>query len=376
MKKILFIFGTRPEAIKLAPLIRRFQEDRTHFRVKVCITAQHREMLDGPLKFFSIRPDRDLNLMKPDQSLDQLTSLLMNRLDNVLLQIKPDLIVVQGDTTTAFTGALAGYYHKIPVAHVEAGLRSGNKYAPFPEEINRLLISRLADFHFAPTPKAREHLTREGLKNNIWITGNTVIDALYLGLNIIDQQSPKKYLEYFRSVDFQKRIILVTGHRRESFGQPFREICLALKTIAQRFTDTEIVYPVHLNPNVLKPVHAILKNTRGVYLLPPLDYPYFIWLLRQSYLVLTDSGGIQEEAPALGKPVLVMREVTERTEGLKAGTAMLVGTDKDCIIQKVSQLLTNTASYRRMAQAINPYGDGKASDRIIEIIRKQLFDGS
>ena len=372
MKKILFIFGTRPEAIKLAPLIKEFQKYKQKFEVKVCVTAQHREMLDQVLKFFQIIPDFDLNLMKPNQSLFKLTASIIESLETILNEYDPELIFVQGDTTTAFAGALAGFYKKVKIAHVEAGLRSHHKYSPFPEEINRVLVGHLADYHFAPTEKARENLIREGITNNIWVVGNTVIDALFLGLLIIKEQGEELYYKHFKFLDFSKKIILVTGHRRESFGEPFKNICFALKEIADSFEDVEIVYPVHLNPNVRKPVNEILKGHPRIHLIEPLEYPYLIWLMNKSYLVLTDSGGIQEEAPSLGKPVLVMRNVTERTEGITAGTAKLVGTNREKIISQTAKLLEKSDEYDKMAKAVNPYGDGKASERIVKILTETV----
>lgn len=372
MKKTLFIFGTRPEAIKLAPLIKEFQNNQEKFTVKVCVTAQHREMLDQVLNFFGISPDYDLNIMKPNQSLFSLTADIIKSLEGVLSHFDPDLIFVQGDTTTAFAGALTGFYKKIKIAHIEAGLRSQNKYSPFPEEVNRILVGHIADYHFAPTEKAKENLIKEGINKNIWVVGNTVIDALFLGLKLIKTQGEEHYYKYFHYVDFSKKIILVTGHRRESFGEPFKKICFALREIANAFQDIEIVYPVHLNPNVRKPVNEILKKHLRIHLIEPLEYPYLIWLMNKSYLVLTDSGGIQEEAPSLGKPVLVMRDVTERTEGIEAGTARLVGTDKEKIVSETVKLLENTQEYNRMAQAVNPYGDGKSSIKIRKIVEELL----
>ena len=379
MQKILLIFGTRPEAIKLSPLFWEFKNSSDFFDVKVCVTAQHREMLDQVLDFFFIKPDYDLNLMKNNQSLFDITIDCLGGLEKVLEDFKPDIVFVQGDTTTSFVGALSAYYKKIKVAHVEAGLRSFNKYSPYPEEINRILIGHIADYHFAPTERAKENLYKEGIKDNVWVVGNTVIDALFWGLDRINQ-SPhlrESIEKFFNSkLDIKNsRLILVTGHRRESFGEGFENICNALKEIALRFKDVQIVYPVHLNPNVRKPVDKILKNIENVYLLEPLEYPYLIWLMSKSYLVLTDSGGIQEEAPSLGKPVLVMRDVTERTEGIEAGTAMLVGTKQENIVESVSRLIEETKLYEKMSKSINPYGDGKASKRIVDIIKK-ICDGN
>ena len=372
MKKILFIFGTRPETVKLAPLIKEFQKYKQRFEVKVCVTAQHREMLDQVLKFFKLIPDFDLNLMKPNQSLFELTANLIKGVESILEDFEPDLIFVQGDTTTAFVGALAGFYKKVKIAHIEAGLRSHNKYSPFPEEINRVLVGRLADYHFVPTERARQNLFNEGINKNIWVVGNTVIDALFLGLRIIKEHGEEEYYQYFDFVDFSRKIILVTGHRRESFGEPFKNICFALREIADSFENVEIVYPVHLNPNVRKPVNEILKSHSRIHLIEPLKYPYLIWLMSKSYLVLTDSGGIQEEAPSFGKPVLVMRDVTERTEGIEAGTAKLVGTNREKIISQTAKLLENSDEYDKMAKAVNPYGDGNTSKRIANIVEEVL----
>ena len=369
MRKILFIFGTRPEAIKMAPLIKVLEKE---FNVKICVTGQHREMLDQVMRFFGLEADYDLNIMKPNQSLYELTASLIKGLEPVIADFGPDLIFVQGDTTTAFVGALAGFYKKTRIAHLEAGLRSENKYSPFPEEINRVLVGKLADFHFAPTQRAKENLLKEGITENIWVVGNTVIDALFLGLDIIKSEGEDKYYRYFDFLDFSKKIILVTGHRRESFGKPFRNICFALKEIADSFEDIEIVYPVHLNPNVRKPVYEILQGRPRIHLIEPLDYPYLIWLMSKSYLILTDSGGIQEEAPSLGKPVLVMREVTERIEGVEAGTAKLVGTNKEKIVSEVSNLIRLKEEYTKMARAVNPYGDGTTSKKILKILKKQF----
>ena len=369
--KVLFIFGTRPEAIKMAPVIKEFKK-YTDFNVKICTTAQHREMLDQVLKFFNIKSDYDLNLMKPNQSIFDITVNALKALEKVLDLEKPDLIFVQGDTTTALVGALAGFYKKVKIAHIEAGLRSYNKYSPFPEEINRVLVGHLADYHFAPTEKAKENLLKESIKENVYVVGNTVIDALFLGLDIIRKTSEGEYYKYFHFIDFSKKIILVTGHRRESFGKSFENICYALKEISER-KDVEIVYPVHLNPNVRKIVNRILKGVKNIHLIEPLDYPYMIWLMNKAYLILTDSGGIQEEAPSLGKPVLVMRKVTERVEGLKAGTAKLVGTDKEKIVRETLELLNNKKKYEKMAKAVNPYGDGKASQRIKSIISNLAY---
>lgn len=367
MKKILIVFGTRPEAIKMIPLIFELRKNSELFDTRVCVSAQHREMLDSVLNFFDIRPDYDLNIMSHDQSLFNITSRILTNIEQVLDDFNPDLVFVQGDTTTTFTVALASFYKKIKVAHLEAGLRSSNKYSPFPEEINRKLTSGLADYHFAPTIKNKANLEEEGIIDNVWIVGNTVIDALLLGLQRITDESIIKQLEK-TNIDYSKRIILVTGHRRESFGEPFLNICKALKQIAES-NDVEIVYPVHLNPNVRQPVNDILSGISNVHLIEPLDYPDMIKLMNQSYLVLTDSGGIQEEAPSLGKPVLVMRDVTERVEGIEAGTALLVGTDKDKIIENIKLLLNDANAYKKMAEKINPYGDGTTAAKIVDILK-------
>lgn len=368
-KNILFIFGTRPEAIKMAPLIKEFQK-QPQFKTAVCVTAQHREMLDQVLDFFDIKPHYDLNIMKPNQTLFDVTANGLKMLEKVFDDFKPSLVFVQGDTTTSFIGALAAYYKKVKVAHIEAGLRSGNKYSPFPEEINRVLAGHLADFHFTPTPQSISNLNKEGISKNIYNVGNTVIDALFLGLELLKQKGEEKCRSYFKTVDLNKKIVLITGHRRESFGEPFENICSAIKTVAEKFSDVEFVYPVHLNPNVQQPVNRILNGQHNVKLIPPLDYPHFIWMMNQSYVVLTDSGGLQEEAPSLGKPVLVMRNVTERQEGVDSGTAKLVGTDKQVIIDELSLLLGNAEAYNNMAKAVNPYGDGTTCRQIAEVVQK------
>ncbi|MDR2428405.1 MAG: UDP-N-acetylglucosamine 2-epimerase (non-hydrolyzing) [Candidatus Margulisbacteria bacterium] len=373
-KKFLFILGTRPEAIKLAPLIRLVAQT-ANFEPLVCATGQHREMLAQALRFFQIRPQFNLRIMRRKQTLSGLTARLLSKLDRVINKSSPDCIVAQGDTTSALAGALAGYYHKIPVAHVEAGLRSGDKRAPYPEELNRVLISRLADCHFAPTLAAAANLKREGITKNIFVTGNTVTDALFLGLEKI-RENPGIYEKYFSFLDRDKKIILVTGHRRESFGRQFENICAALKDLAERNRDVQIVYPAHLNPQVQEPVFKILKNMPNIYLLKPLAYPYLLWLLEKCYFVLTDSGGIQEEAPSLGKPVLVLRKVTERLEGIKAGNAVLVGTERKNIVRQAEKLLTEPKIYKKMASAKNPYGDGRAALRIIRCFRKKCLTWS
>ncbi len=358
--KILSIFGTRPEAIKLAPVLAELkQHDVTSV---VCVTAQHREMLDQVLALFSIQPDYDLALMQPNQSLAKLTARALTKLDEVLRLEQPDWVLVQGDTTTVMVAALAAFYHRVKVGHIEAGLRSFDKYQPFPEEINRKIATSVSDLHFAPTEWSKQNLLREGvLETNIVVTGNTVIDALL-------QVAEKPYdwdASPLATIPRDKRIILVTAHRRENFGAPLENICAALRTIAERYSDVHIVYPVHLNPNVQTVVQQTLANIANITLLAPLEYLPLVQLLKRSYLVVTDSGGIQEEAPGLGKPVLVLREVTERPEGVSAGTVKLVGTERDNIIREIELLLHDQAAYDRMARAVNPYGDGHASQRIV-----------
>lgn len=368
---LLFIFGTRPEAIKLAPLIREFRT-RPGFRVLVCVTAQHREMLDQVLTFFEIKPDYDLNIMRSNQTLFDVTVEGLKALEQVMTDSSPDLVFVQGDTTTSFIGALAAYYKKVRIAHIEAGLRSGNKYSPFPEEMNRVLASHLADYHFTPTRQSVGNLERENIRSHIYKVGNTVIDALFLGLELIGKKNGEVYEKYFPGIGLDRKIVLITGHRRESFGEPFENICLAIKELAEKNKTVEFIYPVHLNPNVQEPVNRILKNLDNVHLIAPLDYPKFIWLMNKSSIVLTDSGGLQEEAPALGKPILVMREVTERKEGIDAGTAKLVGTDRKLIVDEMTTLLTDEKAYMKMARAVNPYGDGTACRQIAELIERIL----
>jgi UDP-N-acetylglucosamine 2-epimerase (non-hydrolysing) len=372
MRTLLFIYGTRPEAIKMAPLIKEFQIYPDLFKVKICLTGQHRQMLDQINTFFGITGDYDLNLMLPNQTLFDITAHCLAGLKDVFDTITPDLVFVQGDTTTVLAGVLAAFYKQIPVAHLEAGLRSGGKYAPFPEEINRIVTGHIADYHFAPTLKAVQNLALEGITKNVYMVGNTVIDALYLGLDIIRKTEKQKHAGYFSFLDFSQRIIIVTGHRRENFGEGFENICKAVAHIAKQYQDVQFVYPMHFNPHVREPVNRILKDIPNVYLIDPLDYPYLIWLMERCYFVLTDSGGIQEEAPALGKPVLVMREVTERQEGVEAGTAWLVGTHFDSLVQAMCTLLENKDVYRRMANTVNPYGNGTTSKQIVEILTRIL----
>jgi UDP-N-acetylglucosamine 2-epimerase (non-hydrolysing) len=368
MKKILFLFGTRPEAIKMAPLVKTFSLD-SNFNVKVGVTAQHREMLDQVLGFFKIKVDYDLNIMKPNQSLHELTSSLILKItEDILNKDNFDYVFVQGDTTTVLAGALASFYKKIKVIHIEAGLRSHNIYSPFPEEMNRILTSKIAHIHFCPTQIAVENLHRENIKNNVFEVGNTVIDALLLGLDEIKNSSENILINKYSNINFNKKIILVTCHRRENFGKPFEEICEALLEISFLFKETiQIVYPVHLNPNIMKIAHEKLTR-ENIILISPLDYPDLIWMMNRSNIILTDSGGIQEEAPSLGKPVLVLREITERMEGVEAGTAILVGSNKEKIVAETSMLLTDDSYYSKISKASNPYGDGTTSEKIKEII--------
>ena len=367
-RKILTIFGTRPEAIKLAPLVLGCASKPYGLDISICVTSQHKEMLTQVLDIFNISPDYDLDIMEKDQDLFDITSKVILRLRHVLEECQPDVVIVQGDTSTAFLGALAAFYMKIPVGHVEAGLRTRDKYNPFPEELNRTFISSLTDFHFAPTEHAKRNLLDEQVpEERIFVTGNTVIDALMLTLNIQRTVKPVGQ-EKFSGVDFSKRIVLVTGHRRESFGEGFRNICTALRTIAESHDDIEIVYPVHLNPNVRSTVMETLKDLPNIHLKEPMNYEEFVYLMDHCYLILTDSGGVQEEAPSIGKPVLVMRNTTERPEAIRAGTAILVGTETGAIVERTERLLNDEGAYKQMASIRNPYGDGKAAERIIEVL--------
>ena len=369
MKKNLMVFGTRPEAIKMAPLVKEFLKHNDKFETKVCVTAQHREMLDQVLDFFDITPDFDFDLMKPNQNLYSLTGEIINRMKPVLEEFKPDFVFVHGDTTTTMATSIASFYSGAKVCHIEAGLRTHDKWSPFPEEVNRQVTGRIADYHFAPTTKSKNNLLLENVREaNILITGNTVIDALLESVKIVDNIS-NSTIDYLKEIiDFDKEIILVTGHRRENHGDGFIRITSALKEIAQRFSNVEIVYPVHLNPNVQKPVYEVLSGVDNVKLIDPLDYEAFIWLMDKSKLIITDSGGVQEEAPSLGKPVLVMRDTTERPEAVNAGTVILVGTSIKKIVEEASKLLIDKEAYKKMSGLHNPYGDGKASSRIVEFI--------
>ena len=366
--KILLCFGTRPEAIKMAPLYNELQ--KYSFEVKVCVTAQHREMLDQVLDFFEIYPDYDLDLMQKGQSLNQLSARILAAIDSVLEEFQPNLVLVHGDTTTSSMVALAAFHRGIKVGHVEAGLRTYNKLSPFPEEINRQLTGKITDYHFAPTTWASENLLSEKVsKENIVVTGNTVIDALQLGISKLNNGYTCADLDMVKQVVITaKKMILITGHRRENFGSGFENLCLAIREIASKSEEVQIVYPVHLNPNVQEPVNRILGDVANVCLIPPVDYPAFLFLMQQAYFILTDSGGVQEEAPSLGKPVLVMRTITERPEAIAAGTVELVGTDTSTIVSACLNLLQDGNQYQIRSKAHNPYGDGKASERICNFI--------
>ena len=373
MKKVLFVFGTRPEAIKMAPVVNAFKGDERNFETVVAVTAQHREMLDQVLRLFEIVPDYDLDLMAPNQTLESLTSKVLIGISDLLVETKPDVVFVQGDTTTTFASALAAFYKMIPVAHIEAGLRTNNIYSPFPEEINRRMTTSMASYHFPPTEQSQKNLLNECVdKDTIKIAGNTVIDALLTVSNKIDKETDKYDNYFFESYNIHfnhKKTILVTGHRRESFGGGFENICEAIKQIAEQ-NDVQVIYPVHLNPNVQDSVNRILCDINNVYLVPPQDYVPFVYLMKKSHIILTDSGGVQEEAPSLGKPVLVMRDTTERQEGVDAGTARLVGTNTQSIISQVELLLNDQNEYNNMAKALNPYGDGNTSKLILERIKE------
>ena len=375
MKKVLIVFGTRPEAIKMAPLVKEF-EKHNDIDSKVCVTAQHREMLDQVLKMFDITPDYDLNIMKPGQDLFDVTSSVLLGLKDVLNDYKPDVVLVHGDTTTTSASSLAAFYNKIKVGHVEAGLRTGDLYSPWPEEANRQITGVLANYHFAPTTTSEQNLLKENKnKEDILVTGNTVIDALFLALDKIEKNEELKNkiedsINSQYKINENKKLILVTGHRRENFGQGFVNICESLKTLANNNPEIDIVYPVHLNPNVQKPVKEILSDTSNVHLIEPLQYESFIYLMNKSHFIITDSGGVQEEAPSLGKPVLVMRNTTERPEAVKAGTVKLVGTNSESIIKEAQKLLDNEEEYNKMSKAHNPYGDGMACERIVNFLKE------
>lgn len=378
MKKIMLVFGTRPEAIKMAPLVKEFQKHPESFETVVCVTGQHREMLDQVLQIFDITPDYDLNIMKQGQDLYDVTSRVLIGMRDILKESKPDVVLVHGDTTTSTSAALASFYLQIPVGHVEAGLRTHNIYSPWPEEMNRQLTGRIATYHFAPTPLSRENLVKENVPDSsISVTGNTVIDALYMVVDKIksddgmagrlDGELLAAGYDTGRLLD-SKKLVLITGHRRENFGEGFVSMCRAIKTLTEKFPDVDFVYPMHLNPNVRKPIHEVfgedLSACGNIFFIEPLEYLSFVYLMEKSYIVLTDSGGIQEEAPGLGKPVLVMRDTTERPEALKAGTVKLVGSDYNKIISEVSSLIEDASAYEKMSRAVNPYGDGQSCLRI------------
>ena len=364
--KILTVFGTRPEAIKMAPLAKQLNL-HSEFEHKICVTAQHREMLDQVLSLFELTPDYDLNIMKSGQTLADITQLILQGLSKVVDEFKPDMVLVHGDTTTTFAASLCAYYHQIKVGHVEAGLRTGNVYSPWPEEGNRKLTAALTNIHFCPTLQAKQNLLAENYsESDIFVTGNTVIDAL---LKVAGKaKESQEFASQFSFLDENKKLILVTGHRRESFGDGFERICHGLAQVASKHPDCQILYPVHLNPNVREPVNRLLKNIENIFLIEPQEYLPFVYLMNRSYLILTDSGGIQEEAPSLGKPVLVMRDATERPEAVTAGTVKLVGTDQQSIVSNIENLLTNKAAYQEMSVAHNPYGDGLACQRIIDAL--------
>ena len=383
MKKIMLVFGTRPEAIKMAPLVKEFQKCSDKFDTIVCVTGQHREMLDQVLNLFEIKPDYDLNIMQQGQDLYDVTSKVLLGLRDVLRKSNPDIVLVHGDTSTSTASALAAFYQQIPVGHIEAGLRTHNIYSPWPEEMNRQITSRIATYHFAPTQLSKDNLLKEGIDDNgVIITGNTVIDALHLVINKINecaqvrseiQESLSKIGYEVSRLESGKQMVLITGHRRENFGEGFLNICHAIKTLAKNFPDVDFIYPMHLNPNVRKPIQQVFGNVNtfeNIFFIEPLDYLPFVYLMEKSHIVLTDSGGMQEEAPGLGKPVLVMRDTTERPEAVDSGTVKLVGTDYNKIVDSVTQLLEDNNSYNLMSKANNPYGDGKACEKILSYLIK------
>lgn len=379
MKRVMLVFGTRPEAIKMAPLVQEFRKHPDQYETLVCVTGQHREMLDQVLNIFGIVPNYDLNIMKPGQDLYDVTARILSGMRDILTRTQPDVLLVHGDTTTSMAVALAAFYQQIPVGHVEAGLRTHNIYSPWPEEMNRQITGRIATYHFSPTPLSRENLLREGIdKSRILVTGNTVIDALYAVVNKMKDDVPLQLSleKELKAAGYDtgrlvteegRRLVLITGHRRENFGDGFLHICRAIKMLSEKYSDVDFVYPMHLNPNVRKPIKEVFGENRqsNLFFIEPLEYLSFVYLMEKSHIVLTDSGGIQEEAPGLGKPVLVMRDTTERPEALEAGTVKLVGTDYDKIVSEVSSLLDDAQYYEKMSQAVNPYGDGKACERIV-----------
>ena len=371
MKKILLIFGTRPEAIKMAPLVKEFQKDTSNFEIRVCVTAQHREMLDQVLEFFEIKPDYDLDLMKPGQNLHSLTATIIESLKPILEEFGPEYVFVHGDTTTTMASSIASFYSGAKVCHVEAGLRTFNKLSPFPEEINRQIAGRICEYHFAPTPTSKENLLKENIEEHkILVTGNTVIDALIESVKRVKNLSSPMVNFIKSNLNKSQEVILVTGHRRENHGDGFEHICLALRKIAEIKPEVKIIYPVHLNPKVQEPVKRHLSDLQNILLIDPLSYPEFIWLMNRSKLIITDSGGVQEEAPSLGKPVLVMRDTTERPEAVNAGTVLLVGTNQELIVSETIDLLENQKRFKLMSELHNPYGDGNACQKIVEFINQ------
>lgn len=387
MKKIMLVFGTRPEAIKMCPLVKEFQKNSSDFETIVCVTGQHREMLDQVLDIFDVKPDYDLNIMKQGQDLYDVTARVLTGLRNIFNRCRPDVVLVHGDTTTSTAAALAAFYQQIPVAHVEAGLRTNNIYSPWPEEMNRQITGRIATYNFCPTPLSKTNLLREAVPGQIFITGNTVIDALYMVVKKLKYNSrlAREQAEILEASGYDinrvnngKKMVLITGHRRENFGDGFISLVTAIKDLSQKYPYVDFVYPMHLNPNVRKPIHEVfgenLTNLGNMFFIEPLQYLSFVYLMEKSYIVLTDSGGIQEEAPGLGKPVLVMRDTTERPEALSSGTVLLVGTDHDKIINEVSLLLDDAGAYAKMSNAVNPYGDGKSCDRIVRILNNKEYD--
>ena len=384
MKTVMLVFGTRPEAIKMAPLVKKFQKYSSDFKTVVCVTGQHREMLDQVLKIFDIKPDYDLNIMKQGQDLYDITARVLLGLRDVLNEVKPDVVLVHGDTTTSMAASLAAFYQQIAVGHVEAGLRTYDIYSPWPEEMNRQITSRIATYNFSPTPLSEKNLKEEKVHGNIYVTGNTVIDALHMVVEKLkndvtlaakqEQMLAKAGYDVARLAD-GKKLVLITGHRRENFGEGFINMVTAIKNLTEKYPNVDFVYPMHLNPNVRKPIHEVfgenLSDLGNMFFIEPLQYLEFIYLMEKSTIVLTDSGGIQEEAPGLGKPVLVMRDTTERPEALESGTVRLVGTNHDLIVEEVSTLLDNQSVYDKMSRAVNPYGDGKACDRIVYALRNR-----
>lgn len=385
MKKIMLVFGTRPEAIKMCPLVKEFQKYPDDFETIVCVTGQHREMLDQVLRIFGVKPDYDLNIMKQGQDLYDVTARVLTGMRDVLKECKPDVVLVHGDTTTSTAAALAAFYQQIPVGHVEAGLRTHNIYSPWPEEMNRQITSRIATFNFAPTPLSEENLLKENAQGQIFVTGNTVIDALHMVVDKlkIDKALADEQVNVLKTAGYDvtrldggKKLVLITGHRRENFGDGFISMVTAMKDLSVKYPDVDFLYPMHLNPNVRKPIHEVfgedLTKYNNFFFIEPLQYLEFVYLMEKSTVVLTDSGGIQEEAPGLGKPVLVMRNTTERPEALKSGTVHLVGTNHDLIVSEVSSLLDDPQAYERMSKAVNPYGDGKACSRIVRALKEEL----